>query len=150
MSGIPVVGELRVQEVRRRPPVVHDRVARRDRASGGGPVPRRVRRLGYAAYVRVLAGGPFAVAGSGRIVAGWVSLADLKRYMAAIGAKFAGPCGEPWRDRPLGQSTLTTAASCVKGFYLHQAGLGINQQLGEQLNLTRSVMFGSFGVSWID
>ncbi|MFV2110274.1 tyrosine-type recombinase/integrase [Micromonospora sp. LOL_015] len=65
------------------------------------------------------------------------SLNDLKRYMAAIGAKFAGPFGEPWRDRPLGQSTLGTAASCVKGFYLHQAGLGINERLGGQLNLTR-------------
>ncbi|WP_326830024.1 tyrosine-type recombinase/integrase [Streptosporangium sp. NBC_01810] len=68
-----------------------------------------------------------------------VSLSDLQRYMAAIGAKARGPYGEPWRvgKKPYGPETLSTAASAVKGFYLHQAGLGINEELGAQLARTR-------------
>lgn len=68
-----------------------------------------------------------------------VSLRDLQRYMGAVGAKVAGPFGGPWREgkRPYGSSTLSTAAACVKGFYLHQASLGVNQDLGAQLDKTR-------------
>jgi len=68
-----------------------------------------------------------------------VSLRDLQRYMGAVGAKVAGPFGGPWREgkRPYGQSTLSTAAACVKGFYLHQASLGVNQELGTQLDKAR-------------
>lgn len=68
-----------------------------------------------------------------------VSLRDLQRYMGAVGAKVAGPFGGPWREgkRPYGQSTLSTAAACVKGFYLHQASLGVNQDLGAKLDKTR-------------
>jgi len=68
-----------------------------------------------------------------------VSLQDLKRYMAALGAAWRGPYGQPWREgrRPFGQSALSAAAACVKGFYLHQALLGINPELGPQLQLTR-------------
>lgn len=56
-----------------------------------------------------------------------VSLRDLQRYMAAVGAEFAGPVGRPWRTgkRPYGQSTLRTAAACVKAFYLFQASQGV-------------------------
>ena len=68
-----------------------------------------------------------------------VSLQDLKRYMAALGAAWRGPYGQPWREgrRLFGQSALSAAAACVKGFYLHQALLGINPELGPQLQLTR-------------
>lgn len=68
-----------------------------------------------------------------------VSLRDLQRYMGAVGAKVAGPFGGSWREgkRPYGPSTLSTAAACVKGFYLHQASLGMNQELGAQLAKTR-------------
>ena len=57
-----------------------------------------------------------------------VSLQDLRRYMAALGAAWRGPYGQPWRAgrRPFGQSALSAAAACVKGFYLQQALLGVN------------------------
>lgn len=42
-----------------------------------------------------------------------VTLQDLRRYMAALGA------------------------ACVKGFYLQQALLGVNPELGSQLQLAR-------------
>lgn len=68
-----------------------------------------------------------------------VSLQDLQRYMAAVGAEFRGPYGSPWRGGrpPYGQSTLVTAAACVKGFYLYQGSRGINQELACALSLTR-------------
>jgi integrase len=68
-----------------------------------------------------------------------VSLQDLRRYMAALGAAWRGPYGQPWRAgrRPFGQSALSAAAACVKGFYLQQALLGVNAGLGAQLQLSR-------------
>lgn len=66
-----------------------------------------------------------------------VTLRDLQRYMGAVGAQVSGPFGEPWRERPWGQSALHTAASCLKGFYLHHAGYGVNVELGAALNLSR-------------
>ncbi|MGN9842933.1 hypothetical protein ACTMTI_32905 [Nonomuraea sp. H19] len=68
-----------------------------------------------------------------------VSLRDLGHYMAALGAEWRGPYGEPWRAgrRSLGSDTLTTMAACLKGFYLHQAALGINRELGQQLSVSR-------------
>jgi hypothetical protein len=71
--------------------------------------------------------------------AGSVTLRDLQRYMGIVGAKVAMPLGEPWRagKRPYGQDTLSAAASCLKGFYLHLATLGVNQELGGQLARTR-------------
>jgi integrase len=68
-----------------------------------------------------------------------VSLRDLERYMGAVGAKAQGPFGLPWRvgKRAYGSSTLSTAASCLKRFYLHQAVLGVNEELGGQLDRAR-------------
>jgi integrase len=68
-----------------------------------------------------------------------VTLTDLHRYMGAVGAKVAGPFGLPWRQgrRPYGQATLAVAAACLKGFYLHQASLGVNETLGALLDRTR-------------
>ena len=68
-----------------------------------------------------------------------VQLRDLERYMGIVGAEVRMPLGEPWRvgKRPYGRSALSTAASCLKGFYLHQASLGVNVELGEKLDGTR-------------
>lgn len=68
-----------------------------------------------------------------------VTLADLERYMGAVGAEYAGPFGLVWRagKRPYQQSTLEAAASCLKRFYLHQGSMGINRSLVDQLDKTR-------------
>ncbi|MFD8692975.1 tyrosine-type recombinase/integrase [Streptomyces sp. NPDC059651] len=67
------------------------------------------------------------------------TLDDLYRYMGAVGAKVTGPFGQPWRTgkRPYGHSTLKLVASCLKGFYLHVSGLGINEELGRRLDRSR-------------
>lgn len=59
---------------------------------------------------------------------------DLERYMGAVGAEFRGPFGQPWRQgrKPYRQPTLETAAAALKGFYVHQGKLGINEQLAAE------------------
>ncbi|AQY20558.1 hypothetical protein T261_07538 [Streptomyces lydicus] len=49
------------------------------------------------------------------------------------------PLGEPWRvgKRPYGHSALSTAAACLKGFYLLQSSLGVNGELGKKLDKSR-------------
>lgn len=68
-----------------------------------------------------------------------VTLRDLERYMGLVGAEVAMPLGEPWRPgkRVYGRAALSVAAACVKGFYLHQASLGVNGDLGGVLGRTR-------------
>jgi hypothetical protein len=68
-----------------------------------------------------------------------VGLRDLERYMGILGAEVRMPLGEPWRvdKRPYGRAALSITASCLKGFYLHQAALGVNPDLGKSLNQTR-------------
>ncbi|WP_207916936.1 tyrosine-type recombinase/integrase [Micromonospora sp. KC723] len=68
-----------------------------------------------------------------------VGLRDLERYMGLVGAEVRMPLGQPWREgkRPYGRSALSTAAACLKGFYLHQASLGVNGELGGQLGRIR-------------
>jgi integrase len=68
-----------------------------------------------------------------------VELRDLERYMGIVGAEVAMPLGEPWRvgKRPYGAAALSTTASCLKGFYLHQAALGRNAELGKALDQRR-------------
>ncbi len=68
-----------------------------------------------------------------------VALRDLERYMGIVGAEVRMPLGEPWRvgKRPYGHSALSTAAACLKGFYLHQASLGVNGELGKKLDASR-------------
>ena len=70
---------------------------------------------------------------------GAVTLRDLERYMGIVGAEVAMPLGEPWRvgKRPYGRLALSTAAACLKGFYLHQAALGVNGDLGGKLGRRR-------------
>ncbi len=50
-----------------------------------------------------------------------VVLRDLERYMGLVGAEVRMPLGEPWRagKRSCGHLALSTAAACLKGFYLH-------------------------------
>ena len=68
-----------------------------------------------------------------------VTLRDLERYMGLVGAEVCMPLGEPWRvdKRPYGTAALSTAAACLKSFYLHQAALGVNAALGKALDQTR-------------
>ncbi|MEU4828804.1 hypothetical protein AB0H37_43780 [Actinomadura sp. NPDC023710] len=68
-----------------------------------------------------------------------VTLRDLERYMGIRGAAVWMPLGEPWRAerQPLSGGTLSVLASCLKGFYLHQAGFGVNEELGRRLDKTR-------------
>jgi hypothetical protein len=68
-----------------------------------------------------------------------LALRDLERYMGLAGAEVRMPLGEPWRAgrRPYGRAALSTAAACLKGFYLHQSSLGVNTDLGRQLGTTR-------------
>ncbi|WP_413116063.1 tyrosine-type recombinase/integrase [Streptomyces sp. CY1] len=68
-----------------------------------------------------------------------VALRDLERYMGIVGAEVRMPLGEPWRQdkKPYSDSALKTAAACLKGFYLNQAALGVNRELGRQLDQTR-------------
>ena len=68
-----------------------------------------------------------------------VTLKDLERYMGIVGAEVRMPLGEPWRagKRPYGPDALSAAAASLKGFYLHQSSLGINEGLGGQLRGTR-------------
>lgn len=68
-----------------------------------------------------------------------VSIRDLFRYTGAVGARVAMPFGEPWRkppQRPYGASALQIAASCLRGFYLHQCGLGVNPELRVALEVS--------------
>ncbi|MFF2789800.1 tyrosine-type recombinase/integrase [Streptomyces sp. NPDC058049] len=68
-----------------------------------------------------------------------VALRDLERYMGIVGAEVLMPLGEPWRlgKKPYGKDALSVAAACLKGFYLHQASLGVNTALGMALNVSR-------------
>jgi hypothetical protein len=68
-----------------------------------------------------------------------VRLRDLERYMGILGAEVRMPLGEPWRvgKRPYGPAALSITASCMKGFYLHQAAQGVNPELGKSLSQTR-------------
>ncbi|MFE5330484.1 integrase [Embleya sp. NPDC056575] len=64
---------------------------------------------------------------------------DLERYMGVVGADVPMPLGEPWRvgKKPYGHDALRTAAACLKGFFLHQAVLGVNPELAAHLDRHR-------------
>ncbi|MFB7277158.1 tyrosine-type recombinase/integrase [Streptomyces hydrogenans] len=68
-----------------------------------------------------------------------VTFRDLQRYMGIVGAEVRMPLGEPWRvdKRPYRDAALSTAAACLKGFYLRQASLGINTDLKRDLDKDR-------------
>ncbi|MCM1975868.1 tyrosine-type recombinase/integrase [Streptomyces sp. G1] len=70
-----------------------------------------------------------------------VTVLDLHRYLGAVGAEVQMPWGEPWRvppKRPYGASALDVAASCLKGFYLHNCTRkGVNDELRAALAVQR-------------
>ena len=68
-----------------------------------------------------------------------VTMRDLSRYMAAVGAEYAGPYGRPWRagKEPYSQSSLDSAAACLKRFYQFQGTQGANQELAGELDRKR-------------
>ncbi len=68
-----------------------------------------------------------------------VKLADLQRYMGALGAEFRGPFGLPWREgkRSYSDSALQATAACLKGLYLYQATKGVQIELADQLRQSR-------------
>jgi len=71
--------------------------------------------------------------------AAWVLQPPAEIFCHWIAAWTWLPLGEPWRagKRPHGKNTLPAAAACLKRFYLHRAGLGINRELGGQPARTR-------------
>jgi integrase len=68
-----------------------------------------------------------------------VRFADLQRYMAAVGAEFAGPIGGPWRTgkQVYGHSTLATAAACLKAFYVYRGSQGRGTELAAEFKSYR-------------
>lgn len=68
-----------------------------------------------------------------------VTFSDLERYMAAVGAEYRGPFGRPWREgkKPYGQSALSTAAACLKGFYLFQGSQGAGREVADAFRASR-------------
>lgn len=136
-----VIGELRVQEIRRvdgrrswtivwpkgREHVEADRFLRRYEGSGT----QRTYSYLLVDHLRWVERECLDLAS--------VSLRDLERYMGLVGAEVRIPLGEPWRvgKRPYGHAALSTAAACLKAFYLFQASAGVNEQLGKQLDVTR-------------
>lgn len=65
-----------------------------------------------------------------------VTMRDLSRYMAAVGAEYAGPYGRPWRagKEPYSQSSLDSAAACLKRFYQFQGTQGASRELAGGLD----------------
>jgi integrase len=134
MTGRPVVGEIRVQEVRRRDGrrtytivlpggEIHEMADRflRDRA-GGTDRTYAYLLLDHLRWLEFEGLSPETV-----------TFPDLQRYMAAVGAEFSGPLGRPWRSGkpPYGQSTLRTLAACLKGFYVFQGSQGVGGELAD-------------------
>ncbi|MCX5077727.1 tyrosine-type recombinase/integrase [Streptomyces sp. NBC_00424] len=140
MSRGTVIGDLRVQEIRRRDGRIAYTIM-----EPGGPVHvvadsfLRVCDVGTArtyAYLLVdhLRWLPYE-----GLSPETVTFYDLQRYMGAVGAEFSGPFGQPWREgkKPYRQSTLGTAAAALKGFYVHQGKLGINEAVAGEFGGTR-------------
>jgi integrase len=70
---------------------------------------------------------------------GAVRLRDLERYMGIVGAEVRMPLGEPWRvsRQPYSKTTLATAASVLKTFYLGLTEENRNAELRRDLDQVR-------------
>jgi hypothetical protein len=68
-----------------------------------------------------------------------VTFPDLERYMAALGAEHPGPFSRSWPEgrRPYERSTLSTAAACLKRFYLFQGSQGLGREVAEAFRAIR-------------
>ncbi len=141
MARRHVVGDLRVQELRRKDGwrswtivwpegVVHEEADRFLRKHEGSGTQRTYAYL-LVDHLRWLDRECLPLA--------TVTLRDLERYMGLVGAEVRMPLGEPWRvgKRLYGTAALSTTAACLKSFYLHQASLGVNGPLGKALDQTR-------------
>lgn len=140
MVGVQVIGDLRVQEVVRgdgrrsftivlATGLVHERADRFLRSCRSGT--DRTYAYLLLDHLRWLDSEGLEVSA--------VSLRELQRYMGAVGAEFRGPVGSPWREgkKPYGQSTLRTAAACVKAFYVFQGSQGVSQGVVAELQRER-------------
>jgi len=140
MAGRPVIGQIRVQEVVRGDGRRAYTIVRPD--GGGCAMPDRLLRRCEGgtdrtyAYVLV---DHLRWLESEALTTETVTFPDLERYMAAVGAEYRGPFGKPWREerRPWGQSTLSTAAACLKGFYVFQGSQGAGREVAEAFKASR-------------
>ncbi len=134
MAGRPVIGQIRVQEVVRGDGRRAYTIVRPD--GGVFSMPDRFLRRCEGgtdrtyAYVLV---DHLRWLESESLTTETVAFPDLERYMAAVGAEYRGPFGKPWREgkRPWGQSALSTAAACLKGFYVFQGSQGAGREVAE-------------------
>lgn len=140
MAGLPVLGDIRVQEV-----VRGDGRRTYTIMLPGGEVHRladgflRAREGGTdRTYAYLLVDHLRWLVFEG-LTPETVALQDLQRYMATLGAEYDGPFGRPWREnkRPYGQSALETTAACLKGFYLYQGSRGVHQKLADEFKHDR-------------
>lgn len=143
MGRAPVIGDLRVQNVRLGDGheawtivwpegAVHEEADRYLRRYDGAPGTQRTYAYLIVDHLRWL--------GREALSFEAVTLQDLERYMGIVGAEVRMPFGEPWRlgKQPYGGTTLGTAASCLKAFYLDLAlRSGTNPGLAEQLDKKR-------------
>ncbi|WP_199920895.1 hypothetical protein [Streptomyces sp. NRRL S-237] len=127
MNRRTVIGDLRVQEIRRR----DGRVAYTIVKPGGQVHPvadsfLRTCDVGTARTYAYLIVDHLRWLPYEGLSPEMVTFYDLERYMGAVGAESRGPFGQPWREgkKPYQQGTLETAAAALKGFYVHQGKLG--------------------------
>jgi integrase len=140
MAGRPVIGEIRVQEVVRG----DGRRAYTIVLPGGGvyEMPDRFLRRCQGGtdrtYAYLLVDHLRWLESEG-LAPETVTFPDLERYMAAMGAEYSGPFGRQWRTgkRPFSQSSLSTAAACLKGFYVFQGSQGAGREVAEVFKVSR-------------
>ena len=140
MAGRPVIGQIRVQEVVRGDGRRAYTIVRPD--GEVCPVADRFLRRCESGTDRTYA---YVLVDHLRwlefecLTTGTVTFADLERYMAAVGAEYRGPFGRPWREgkKPWGQSALSTAAACLKGFYVFQGSQGAGREVAGAFKAAR-------------
>lgn len=140
MGGKPIVGQLRVQQVRRGDGGLSHTIVWPDgTVHGGADRFLRTLRQGTERTYAYLLVDHLRWLEAECLRSDSVTMQDLRRYMGAVGAEYAGPFGRPWRTgkAAYGQSTLQTAAACLKGFYVHQGALGVHQGLAAQFKQAR-------------
>lgn len=135
-----IVGDLRVQEVRR--PAGRVEYTIMSAAEGVHPAADRfLRQMGGGTdrtYAYLLVDHLRWLVAEGLAVE-TVEMGALERYMGALGAEYRGPVGAPWRTGrpPYGASALLTTAACLKAFYRSLGAQGINERLSRALDVRR-------------
>lgn len=140
MAGRPVIGEIRVQPVVRGDGQRAYTIVMPDGEVCGMPdrFLRRCQGGTGRTYAYLLVDHLRWLAAEG-LTPETVTFPDLERYMAAVGAEYSGPFGRPWREgkRPYGQSALSTAAACLKGFYVFQGSQELGREVAEVFKVSR-------------